>query len=212
MKDMPVFSTELGVASLVLREIPYRKEAYIRYRSGDNIAAFLEECRSFCVAVGAEHVFVTGVEDASLYPEYATILKMQIPVESLPESDASLFPVQENSLELWQKWYNEKMQNVPVASYMSDRKAKEMLEKGSAYFVHKNGVCIGIGAVSDHTLQAVAALAPGAGAETVAALCRGLLFEDVSLEVASTNRKAMRLYQKLGFVTVAKVETWYRML
>ena len=212
MKDMPMFSTELGVASLVLREIPYRKEAYIRYRSGENIPAFIEECRSFCTAVGAEHVYVTGLEDASLYPEYASILRMKMPVDSLPESNASLFPVQENTMDVWRQWYNEKMQNVPAASYMTDRKAKEMLEKGSAYFVHKNGKCIGIGAVWEHPLQGVAALVPGAGAETVAALCRGLIDEDVSLEVASTNTKAIRLYHKLGFVTVAKVETWYRVL
>ena len=32
MKDFPVFTTENGVASLILKEIPYRGEAYIHLR------------------------------------------------------------------------------------------------------------------------------------------------------------------------------------
>ena len=30
MRDFPFFTTEYGVSSLVLKEIPYRSEAYIR--------------------------------------------------------------------------------------------------------------------------------------------------------------------------------------
>ena len=33
MKDIPVFTTEFGIASLILRDIPYRGEAYVRVRS-----------------------------------------------------------------------------------------------------------------------------------------------------------------------------------
>ena len=33
MKDFPVFSTSYGVASLILKEIPYRQEAYIHIQS-----------------------------------------------------------------------------------------------------------------------------------------------------------------------------------
>ena len=29
MRDFPVFATDFGVSSLVLKEIPYREEAYI---------------------------------------------------------------------------------------------------------------------------------------------------------------------------------------
>lgn len=212
MRDIPMFSTELGVASLVLREIPYTKEAYIRFRDSQNQVAFIEECCGFCVAAGAESVYITGLEAPLPYPEYTTVLKMQTSVENLPESDAALFPMQEKTMHLWQQWYNEKMKNVPIASYMTDKKIREMLEKGCAYFVHKKGTCIGIGAVQDRTLLAVAALVSGMGAEVVSALCRGLAADMVSLEVASTNTKAVRLYQRLGFVAVAEVETWYKIL
>ena len=30
MRDFPIFSTETGVSSLTLKEIPYKKQAYIR--------------------------------------------------------------------------------------------------------------------------------------------------------------------------------------
>ena len=33
MKDFPMFTTEYGIASLVLKEIPYKKEAYIMLRA-----------------------------------------------------------------------------------------------------------------------------------------------------------------------------------
>ena len=32
MKDFPVFTTEYGVASLTLKEVPYREEAYVLLR------------------------------------------------------------------------------------------------------------------------------------------------------------------------------------
>ena len=43
MKDFPVFTTENGVASLVLKEIPYRREAYITLRDSRTPEALLEE-------------------------------------------------------------------------------------------------------------------------------------------------------------------------
>ena len=35
MKDFPVFTTEYGIASLVLKEIPYKEEGYITLRASD---------------------------------------------------------------------------------------------------------------------------------------------------------------------------------
>ena len=57
MKDFPVFTTENGVASLVLKEIPYRRCAYIILRDSLEPEALLAECISFCRACGAERVF-----------------------------------------------------------------------------------------------------------------------------------------------------------
>ena len=50
MRDIPVFTTQYGVASLVLREIPYRQEAYISIQSSLQPEQLLEECIGFCRA------------------------------------------------------------------------------------------------------------------------------------------------------------------
>ena len=56
MKDFPCFATDDGVASLILKEIPYRQEAYIRFQDVQpgRFAPFLQECVSFCRMAGAE--------------------------------------------------------------------------------------------------------------------------------------------------------------
>ena len=60
MKDFPLFTTENGVASLILKEIPYRSEAYIVLRDARSAEALLRECADFCRACGAEKVYASG--------------------------------------------------------------------------------------------------------------------------------------------------------
>ena len=60
MKDIPVFHTEYGVASLFLREIPYRKRAHIKIQSSLEPDKLLEECIGFCRACGAEWIDAAG--------------------------------------------------------------------------------------------------------------------------------------------------------
>ena len=43
MKDFPVFPTSHGAASLTLKEIPYRREAYIKIQSTQEPELLLEE-------------------------------------------------------------------------------------------------------------------------------------------------------------------------
>ena len=57
--------------------------------------------------------------------------------------------------------------------------------------------------------QTVAAMRRGAGERvmhTMMSLAEG---EPIRLEVASTNRRAIRLYERLGFVTVGEKSRWY---
>ena len=46
MRDFPVFDTETGVSSLILKEVPYRKTAYIHIRDVEpgGLDAHLREC------------------------------------------------------------------------------------------------------------------------------------------------------------------------
>ena len=64
MKDIGIFPTEYGVASLILREIPYRKEAYIRVQDVQPgaLVQLLNECGDFCRACGAQTILWTGAE------------------------------------------------------------------------------------------------------------------------------------------------------
>jgi hypothetical protein len=60
MRDFPVFNTEYGVASLVLKEIPYQGVAYIVVRDTLEPEKLLKECVDFCRVCGAEAVYATG--------------------------------------------------------------------------------------------------------------------------------------------------------
>ena len=209
MKDIPLFTTEFGVASLILKEIPYRKEAYVRLQATENPADLIKECVGFCRACGAERIYATGHEFLESYPLHTAVLQMQCAVDSMPQTDAALFPVLPENLENWRSIYNEKMAAVPNASYMTEKDGKAMLQSGSGYFVHRDGKLLGIGKVTDSKIEAVAAVVPGAGKDVTLALCSLIRDGTVSLEVASANTRAIRLYEKLGFFTVKELSKWY---
>ena len=77
MRDIPVFTTEYGVASLVLREIPYRQEAYICIQSSCQPGQLLAECIGFCRACGAEKIYARNHEILGKYPLHTSIIKMR---------------------------------------------------------------------------------------------------------------------------------------
>lgn len=210
MKDIPFFTTEFGIASLILKEIPYRQEAYIRLQATQTPEALIEECVGFCRACGAEQVYATGDVGLDNYPLHTAVVQMQCCTDSLPQTDAALFPVLPETLEQWRNIYNEKMSAVPNASYMTEKEGKAMLEDGSGYFVHRGGVLLGIGKVSGNQIDAVAAVIPGAGKDVTLALCSLIHDEAVTLEVARANGRAMHLYEKLGFTPVCEKSKWYR--
>lgn len=210
MRDIPVFTTELGVASLTLNQIPYTQKAYIRIQDSRDGDDFLKECISFCVAAGADYVYATGHRACERYPEETKILKMQADLSCVGDTDTALFPVTEETLEKWRGIYNEKVKIVPNGAFMTMQDAKEMLQAGDGYFIHKNGLLLGIGKASGDQIHWVASVQPGAGSDVVRALCHAVTTDTVCLEVASENHKALALYQDLGFLVTAVISVWYR--
>lgn len=210
MRNIPVFTTEYGVGSLILREIPYRQEAYIRIQDTKEPEAFLGECVDFCKAAGAERIYGTGHPCCENYPLHTAVLQMQGDVTGLGDTDAAVFPVVEKSLSRFREIYNEKMSRVPNASFLTEADAREILKEGSGYFVHREGELLGIGVVKEPRLLALAACRKGAGKTVVKALCHTFADRQVLLEVASANGKACRLYERLGFVPTAELSRWYR--
>jgi len=210
MKNIPVFTTEKGVGSLVLREIPYSKTAYITIQSAMDPEAFLKECVDFCVSVGADKIYATGHDCLEKFPYHTSIWKMARPMEGIPDTDAALFPVTLKTSESWRNVYNEKMQDVPNAAWFSWTDGKRLVKEGNGYFIHRNGKLLGIGIASGDTIDALASVVPGCGSQIVSALCHCLVGDTVQLQVASENTRAVRLYEKMGFIKTAELSSWYR--
>lgn len=207
-----MFTTEYGVASLFLREIPYRGRAHIKIQSSLEPEKLLEECVSFCRMCGAEWIDAAGHDHLEKYPLITALWAMQCPRAALAESDACLFPVTEQTLQKWLDIYNERMADVPNAAYMDSRDGRELLKTGDGYFVHRDGQLLGIGKAKGDFIDTVIAVRPGAGETVVRALCGVLQCETVRLWVASENHRAVRLYQRLGFIKTKELSRWYRVL
>ena len=210
MKDLPMFTTEYGIASLILREIPYRQEAYIRIVATEQPCALVEECAAFCRACGAEKVYATGHEDLKKYPLHTAVWLMRGSREDLFRTDAALWPVLPENVDSWRSIYNERMSAVANAAYMNEADARAMLDAGDGYFIHRGGTLLGIGKASGGKVEAVASVCPGSGGDIMAALSGILTEETITLEVASANEKAIRLYERLGFIRTGERSRWYR--
>ena len=213
MKDFPVFPTEYGVVSLILKEIPYRAEAYIRIQDHQPgmIQPLLEECIAFCRMVGAESVYATGSQELETYPFDVSMIRMAGPAQLDGEID-SLWPVLPENVSQWREIYNRKMEKVSHAATMTSRDEKRICESGGAYFVHENGALLGIGWLEDEELLAVAVEVPGAGERVVRTLLSTASSERIWLDVASSNERAIRLYERLGFIQTEEISRWYRVL
>ena len=212
MRDIPMFTTEYGVASLFLKEVPYRGRAHIKIQSSLDPEKLLEECVGFCRACGAEWIDAAGHEYLEKYPLITSLSLMTRPLEGLPSMDACLFPMTEATMQNWLDIYNERMADIPNAAFMDSKDGKQLLQKGSAYFVHKNGELLGIGIASGDFIDTVISTKPGAGETVVRALSSVLTEETVRLMVADANIRAVRLYERLGFIKVKELSRWYRVL
>lgn len=209
MRDFPVFTTQNGVASLVLREVPYKGIAYITLQNTLNPKELLAECVDFCKIAGATQIYATGHSFLESCPLHTTVQKMQRSRENLPETDAARFSLTEKTLEQFRTLYNERMANVPNASTMTREDAQKLLDRGAGYFVHRDQTLLGIGIAQGETVEAVIAARPSAGEDVLLALCGALFSEQVVLEVASTNEPALKLYDRLGFQMAGELSRWY---
>lgn len=212
MQDLPMFTTQYGIASLFLREIPYRGRAHIKIQSSQEPEKLLEECIAFCRMCGAQWCDAAGHEYLESYPLITAIWAMQCHRASVGETDACLFPVTEQTVGKWLEIYNERMADVPNAAYMDSRDGKQLLKSGDGYFIHRDGRLLGIGKAKDDFIDTVIAVQPGAGETVVRALCSAMNCETVRLWVASANARALRLYERMGFTVTKELSRWHRVL
>ena len=210
MKDFPMFTTEYGVASLILREVPYRQEAYIHIQASSTPEELIKECVSFCRMVGAEKILARGHEYLENYPLHAVIYEMQGQAEAEESKVEHLWPVTYETVGKWRGLMNDRMRGVDNAGYLESRNEKDIVESGGAYFVHRDGELLGGGWIINGELLLVAAFQPGAGTRVMHTLMSLMPGQQMRLDVVSTNERAIRLYERLGFAKTKEVRRWYQ--
>lgn len=210
MKDFPVFTTEYGVASLILREVPYREEAYIIIQSSEEPEELLKECVSFCRAVGAQRVYARGHEYVEQYPLHSIIYEMRGQTAVDESKLRNLWPVTQETVGKWRQILNERMSGVDNAGTLERSGEQEILESGGAYFVHHNGALLGAGWIVGDELMLIAAVQKGAGEQVMHTLLSVAPGEQIRVQVVSTNERAIRLYERMGFIRTAELRRWYR--
>lgn len=209
MKDIPVFTTEYGVASLILKEVPYRKEAYIVIQSSQQPEELLQECISFCRIVGAEKIYARGHEYLEAFPLHSVIYEMRGVSRVNAALVQNLWPVTTQNIEKWRSMLNERMSGVDNAGTLERSGEKEILSLGGAYFVHNAGKLLGAGWIADGELKLIASFEKRAGEQVMHTLLSTVPDQYLSIQVVSTNDRAIRLYERMGFVKCAELRRWY---
>ena len=213
MRDFPMFTTEYGVASLILKEVPYRQVAFVNILDVQQgcFAEHLSECVSFCRMVGAERILAKGHEALEQYPLHSIVYKMSMPNISR-EPEACLWPVTEETVAQWREIYNEAMRPFDNHATMTAHDEKKIIQSGGAYFVHRDGELLGIGWMEGIELLALVSCKPGMGETVARTLFTTVEDDQITLTVVNTNERAIRLYERMGFLKTGEVSRWYQVL
>ena len=210
MRDFPVFSTDFGVATLVLKEVPYKEVAYIIIQSALQPEELLKECVSFCRAVGAEKIYARGHELVEQYPLHTIIYEMRGEISVREELVENIWPVTEETVGKWRELVNERMREIDNSATLEQKDEQEILSKGGAYFVHRAGEVLGIGWIVEDEVLLLAATQKGMGERVLHTLLSATRLEQIRLDVVSTNERAIRFYERLGLIKTGEKHRWYR--
>lgn len=214
MKDIPIFTTPAGTASLILREIPYKKTACVFIRSvlPGGMETVLSDCRTFCVQAGAERVLVTADEPLDL-PLDHEMLELSRSKSGLPflEEPARLEPLTWENAPDYQSVYNRLFATIPTAATCDKTALSRLVPSGTAFLTRMDGKPAGIGVAEGSELRVVGVLPEyrGLGCRLTLTLLEKLEGPDLFLSVSSTNKPALRLYERLGFQNRRILGRWY---
>lgn len=211
MKDIPIFTTDYGVASLMLEEIPYKKVAFVHVQDVQQgkLKEHLAECIGFCRAAGAEKVLATGHPALESYPVHSIVEEMSLAYEP-QEPQAMLWPVTSETVTSWREQYNRAMAEIDNHTTLTVHHEQSILASGGAYFVHQNGEPLGLGWVQGEQLLAVVSFQPGKGELISRTLFTAMNTDRITLEVVASNTRAVALYQRMGFVKTRELRRWYK--
>ncbi|MFI3312871.1 MAG: hypothetical protein R3Y62_03205 [Eubacteriales bacterium] len=205
MKNIPLFTSEYGLATLILEEIPTKGLGFIIIRSTDNLSGLLSDGVKFCHMCGAETVYATAEAPIPGYPLAYEILEFSAKKNQLPApiGDLKLVPITAENQDTLLSYYEEAFRNVQGSGQYS----KETQDGFLAYVGEK---LVGIGAISEGKLEVIATLEPGMGYALATHLLAKIPEEIITLEVSSTNEKALNLYKKLKFSQTAVLKTYHK--
>lgn len=215
MKDIPIFTGQYGIGSLILREIPYKQCAYVLVRSAreGHMADFLEECSGFCRAAGAEWVLASAPEPLSFLPHVHDMLEYACRRDQLPPPmrPVDLEPLCDDNAERYREIYNDLFRAIPNAATCTPEDLRRLREKSRAFLAKVGGETAGICQWTGSELNTIGVLPNfrGLGHRLALTAFGQMEGEVITLRVSSSNGPALRLYQKLGFDRTQVLSSWY---
>ena len=217
MKNIPMFTSAYGLATLILKEIPWNGHAYILIRSVWNgqIAELLEECRGFCRAVGAEEICASWETETLPAVHAFDMLEMTCPKAELPmpQRTVELEQVTPETAEDYLRIYNQCFRQVPAAASYDKKSLQPLYGEELAWLARVDGSFAAVAEISREGLEGVAVLPEfrGLGYDLLCTVLPMVPSLQVKLKVASTNSQAIRLYERLGFAETGVQRRWYRL-
>ena len=219
MNNFPVYLSQWGTATLILREIPYKKTAYILLRTvlEEQVELLIQDCAAFCRNCGAENCFVAAAESETVIPgtpAYA-LQRMTAEKAALPllENPFRLEPLCPDNEDLYISLYNRCFRTVSNAATYDRKELQRVYRMAQQGFLaYLEDTPCGMGELHENELAAVGLLPEyrGMGKYLTLALLERCPGPELSLTVVSDNYRALALYEKLGFRTESIVSRWYR--
>lgn len=216
MKNIPIFTACGGTATLILREIPRLRRAYVILQTSTpgQEAEQAAACAAFCRQLGAQEVFAASREGSALsLPHSHDMCRRTLPRTALtpPERPIRLVPLDGELTELYLQRYAAAFAPVYNASILTRDDLTRAASDGSRFFLAQSDAqWVGLGQVCRAELQAVASFSPGWGRAVTQALLAETEGSPITLLVCSANQRAMALYDRLGFSSSEIVSQWYR--
>lgn len=215
MQNIPVFTAANGLASLILREIPYSGRSYVMLRSVWNggVKALVEECAAFCRMAEAETVYVSQDCEELPFPHAYDMVELSCRREDLPPlaEPVRLIPLTADRAEQWRAVYNGCFLPIAGAAAYDRREMNRLLKDKTAFWVEQDGMCAAIVEQKTDGLAAIAVLPEFRGMGTAVALTalRQLHAPVLTVRTASTNGPALAMYGRLGFTQTKTVSRWW---
>ncbi len=228
MNDIPAFTEGGGVSTLILREIPYKKTAFIMVRTFDSVSLdeHLREAASLCRFAGAKAVFASA-EEKELFPAREPDYKMlRLSAEALAAEESSLKyeALDEGNLEQYLGIYNACFSDMLSAETLTEKKIRKNLESKSRecmlYYIKGMPAAISdVEPIDDAVILNAVGVLPefrgGCGSEVLRNVMARVSKNGrnkLCLDVMSTNMAALKMYYKHGFNLEKVLSCWYRIL